>query len=139
MPVGEQRSLLNISGSNATINVIIALFFPLPSPDRKVSPKCQAELFDVRQQLMEDYSINPVIVAKCEVELEKHCKVGNDGGGQTIDCLMDLAEEHEGNDDTISEGCFKAVSTYQLCERNYPLFYKMKGFVNMRWCIADQK
>ncbi|XP_068684167.1 Golgi apparatus protein 1-like [Montipora foliosa] len=77
--------------------------------DRKVSPKCQAELFDLRQQLMEDYSINPEVVAKCEVELDKHCKVGKDGGGQTIDCLMDLAEEHEGKDNTISEGCFKAI------------------------------
>ena len=72
--------------------------------------KCQAELYDLRQQMMEDYAINPKLVAKCDVEIEKHCGGGKGNGGETIDCLMGLAEENEGKTDIIREGCFKAVS-----------------------------
>lgn len=64
---------------------------------------------------MEDYSINPEIVAKCDVEIQKHCNKGTMKEGKTIDCLMDLAEESEGKeddgkDDVIRPQCFKAVS-----------------------------
>ena len=58
---------------------------------------------------MEDYSINPEIVAKCDVEIQKHCNK-RETEGKTIDCLMDLAEENEGQDNVISPQCFKAVS-----------------------------
>ena len=59
---------------------------------------------------MEDYSINPEIVAKCDVEIQKHCNKGTEG--KTIDCLMDLAEESEENEqqDIMRPQCFKAVS-----------------------------
>ena len=61
---------------------------------------------------MEDYSINPEIVAKCDVEIQKHCNKGTEG--KTIDCLMDLAEESEGKEneqqDIMRPQCFKAVS-----------------------------
>ncbi|XP_020607607.1 Golgi apparatus protein 1-like isoform X2 [Orbicella faveolata] len=77
--------------------------------DQKVSGKCQAELFDLSQQLMEDYSINPEIVAKCDVEIQKRCNKGEKKEGKTIDCLMDLAEENEGKDDIIRPQCFKAI------------------------------
>ena len=79
--------------------------------DQKVSGKCKAELFDLKQQLMEDYSINPEIVANCDVEIMKHCNKGTMKEGKTIDCLMDLAEENEGKDDVIRPQCFKAVSS----------------------------
>ena len=59
---------------------------------------------------MEDYSINPEIVAKCDVEIMNHCSKGTMKEGKTIDCLMDLAEENEGKDDMIRPQCFKAVS-----------------------------
>lgn len=59
---------------------------------------------------MEDYSINPEIVAKCDVEIQTHCNKGTLKEGKTIDCLMDLAEENEGKDEVISQKCFKAVS-----------------------------
>ena len=59
---------------------------------------------------MEDYSINPDLVAKCDVEIQKHCNKGTMKEGKTIDCLMDLAEENEGKDDAIRPQCFKAVS-----------------------------
>ena len=59
---------------------------------------------------MEDYSINPALVAQCYMEIQNHCNKGTLKEGKTIDCLMDLAKENEGNHDVISEKCFKAVS-----------------------------
>ena len=59
---------------------------------------------------MEDYSINPEIVAMCDMEIMKHCNKGTLKEGKTIDCLMELAEENEGKDDVIRPQCFKAVS-----------------------------
>ena len=67
-------------------------------------------MFDLRQQLMDDYSINPEIVAKCDIEIEKHCHKGEEKGGKTIDCLMTLAEENEGNNHVIRADCVEAVS-----------------------------
>lgn len=67
-------------------------------------------MFDLRQQLMDDYSINPEIVAKCDVEIEKHCRKGQEKGGKTIDCLMSLAEENEGDNNAIRAECVEAVS-----------------------------
>ena len=75
-----------------------------------MSGKCQAEMFDLRQQLMDDYSINPEIVAKCDVEIENRCRKGQEKGGKTIDCLMSLAEEHEGENNVIRAQCVEAVS-----------------------------
>ena len=59
---------------------------------------------------MEDYSINPEIVAKCDLEIQKSCHKGAMKEGKTIDCLMDLAEENEGKNDIIRPQCFEAVS-----------------------------
>ena len=59
---------------------------------------------------MQDYSINPEIVAQCDVEIQKRCSKGEMKEGKTIDCLMDLAEENEGKDDVIRPQCLKAVS-----------------------------
>jgi len=66
---------------------------------------------------MEDYSINPEIVAKCDVEIQKRCNKGEKKEGKTIDCLMDLAEENEGKDDIIRPQCFKAVSNKKREQR----------------------
>ena len=41
-----------------------------------VAPECQAELLDLRKQLMEDFSITPELVSKCSTEITKEC----DGG-----------------------------------------------------------
>ena len=78
--------------------------------------KCQAELYDLRQQMMEDYAINPKLVAKCELEIQNHCGGGKGNGGETIDCLMGLAEESGGDTEKISEGCFKAVSLIEITQ-----------------------
>ena len=59
---------------------------------------------------MEDYSINPELVAQCDVEIWKHCNKGRLKEGKTIDCLMDLAAENEGRDGVIWPQCYKAVS-----------------------------
>ncbi|XP_001641258.2 Golgi apparatus protein 1 isoform X2 [Nematostella vectensis] len=72
----------------------------------KVSEKCQSELFETRQQLMEDYSINPEIVSECDQEIDQHCKHGTEKEGKTLDCLMRLAEEGEGK---IRARCTKAL------------------------------
>ena len=88
---------------------MIVIFFS-PTSEQKVSGKCQAELFDLRQQLMADYSINPEIVAKCDVEIQNHCQNKQTAEGKTIDCLMGLAEENEGKDEIIRPQCFQAVS-----------------------------
>lgn len=42
----------------------------------EVAPECQAELLDLRKQLMEDYSITPELVNKCSTEITRDC----DGG-----------------------------------------------------------
>ena len=57
---------------------------------------------------MEDYKINPEVVASCEDEIAKHCAHGKEREGKTLDCLMKLAEE---GGTKISQKCMKAVST----------------------------
>ena len=79
-----------------------SLLFFLGQP---VDGKCQAELFDVRQQLMEDFSINPEVVRDCEKEIDEHCQKGTEREGKTIDCLMKLGEENK-----LGTKCYKAVS-----------------------------
>lgn len=54
---------------------------------------------------------------KCDVEIQEHCSGGKGNGGQTIDCLMRLAEENEGKEDHISEGCFNAVSIIEMTKQ----------------------
>ena len=73
--------------------------------------KCQSEMFDLRQQLMEDFSINPEVVRDCEKEINDHCLKGTEKEGKTIDCLMKLGEEHQ-----LSKQCYKAVSCMDFVE-----------------------
>ena len=42
----------------------------------EVAPECQAELLDLRKQLLEDFSITPELVKGCEMEIAQQC----DGG-----------------------------------------------------------
>ena len=70
---------------------------------------------EVQQELMEDYSINPAIVAKCNKEIKIHCgRV--EKGGKTLDCLMEKAMEKEGKDNQIefSNECYEAVCDHIL-------------------------
>ncbi|XP_028392592.1 Golgi apparatus protein 1-like [Dendronephthya gigantea] len=66
---------------------------------------------ELQEELMEDYSINPAIVAKCDTEIRTYCgKV--EKGGKTLDCLMEKAMEKEGKDNKIefSDKCYDAIS-----------------------------
>ena len=73
--------------------------------------------------MMEDYSINPEIVAKCDVEIQKHCNKGISRRGKTIDCLMALAVENEGKVDVIRPQCFKAVSNKKREQRQLKVIF----------------
>nr|XP_058944278.1 Golgi apparatus protein 1-like [Pocillopora verrucosa] len=128
----------------AMANILICLEKAIQN-DEKVGGKCQAELFDLRQQLMTDYSLNPEIVAKCDMEIRDSCqKEATVKEGKTIDCLMALAEEHEGDDSKIRPQCFAAVeelleetgagsdyridhTLYQACEPVVQTVCKDKG------------
>ena len=66
-------------------------------------------MFKIRQQLMEDHSVNPEIVRDCEHEITAcHASKEETEPGKTIDCLMRMAEEH---DKAMSKKCEKAVRT----------------------------
>lgn len=75
-----------------------------------VSGSCQQHMKELQEELMEDYSINPSIVAKCDREIKTHCgRV--EKGGKTLDCLMEKAMEKEGKNNQIefSQECYEAV------------------------------
>ncbi|XP_015770328.1 PREDICTED: Golgi apparatus protein 1-like [Acropora digitifera] len=124
----------------ALANILVCLEKAMDEGE-KVGGKCQAELYDLRQQMMEDYAINPKLVAQCDVEIEKHCGGGKGNGGETIDCLMGLAEENEGKTDVIREGCFKAVSIrettkgYVLSEAQLP--YLALSMLQVLSCLME--
>lgn len=46
---------------------------------------------ELRQDLMEDYSISPEILNDCHTEILESCENGLQRGGKTIHCLMNLA------------------------------------------------
>ena len=78
---------------------------------KQVSGKCQGHMKDLQEELMEDYSINPNVVANCEMEINKYCgKVKK--GGKTLDCLMEKAMEKEEPNSNVefTKGCYDAVS-----------------------------
>ncbi|XP_062582222.1 Golgi apparatus protein 1-like isoform X2 [Saccostrea cucullata] len=59
--------------------------------EKHISAECQAEMAELRQELMEDYSISPEILSDCKTEIQESCDKGLERGGKTIHCLMDLA------------------------------------------------
>ncbi|XP_012256488.2 Golgi apparatus protein 1 [Athalia rosae] len=54
----------------------------------KIAPDCQAEMFDHRKILMEDYKLSPEIVKDCGNNILTFCN-GLEVGGKTIHCLME--------------------------------------------------
>lgn len=76
----------------------------------EVDGTCRQHMKDIQQQLMQDYSINPDIVANCETEIKTFCRKV-EKGGKTLDCLMEKAMEKEGKDNNIefSDKCYNAV------------------------------
>ena len=77
----------------------------------QISGRCQAHMKDVQEELMEDYSINPAVVAHCDIEIRNYCgRV--EKGGKTLDCLMEKAMEKEEPKSQVkfSKECYDAVS-----------------------------
>nr|ARK19823.1 venom protein [Ampulex compressa] len=54
----------------------------------KIDGNCQAEMFDHRKLLMEDYRLSPEIVDGCADDIMKFCN-SLEVGGATIHCLME--------------------------------------------------
>jgi len=72
---------------------------------------CLAEMHEVRKSLVQDFSINPLLVRDCSYEIEKHCGGRVQRAGRTIHCLMELARSVKTEDDTaaISPRCVRTV------------------------------
>lgn len=84
------------------------IFFPPTSAVSPLSGECQAELFDIRKSLMEDYKVNPEIVTLCGNDIEQYCK-GLRREGKTLHCLMERAMKKK-----LAEQCTNAVSRLTL-------------------------
>jgi len=72
---------------------------------------CLSEMHEVRKSLVQDFSINPLLVRDCSYEIEKHCGGRVQRAGRTIHCLMELARSVKTEDDTaaISPRCVRTV------------------------------
>ncbi|XP_061189977.1 Golgi apparatus protein 1-like isoform X2 [Saccostrea echinata] len=82
--------------------------------EKQISPECQAEMAELRQELMEDYSISPEILTDCKTEIMESCDKGLERGGKTIHCLMDLArpardQRSHKQQKTMSAKCRRAL------------------------------
>jgi len=73
-----------------------------------LNPTCQSEMRSFAVEVFENYQISPIIVNKCDQEIEQHCKhlVGKRDDGDMMDCLMTVAASN----DSLSDQCFQAVS-----------------------------
>lgn len=82
---------------------------------------------------MDDYQINPEIVANCDDEIKKYCNGGLERGGKTIHCLMDVARkkpppkrkggrggavEMAMENKVLESKCLRAVSIYMYHQTN---------------------
>lgn len=70
---------------------MVPLFFLIFNQEQVISNECQIEMAELRQDLMEDYSISPEILNDCHNEILESCENGLERGGKTIHCLMNLA------------------------------------------------
>lgn len=68
-----------------------------------LSGECQADLFDIRKSLMEDYKVNPEIITFCIEEIRSSCN-GLRREGKTLHCLMERAMKEK-----LSPSCNQAV------------------------------
>lgn len=90
------------------------LFFLLKL-EQVISNECQIEMAELRQDLMEDYSISPEILNDCHAEILESCENGLQRGGKTIHCLMNLArpardQRKHAAQSEMSPKCRRAVS-----------------------------
>lgn len=71
--------------------------------------ECLAEMHEVRKSLVQDYSVNPLLVRDCSHEIEQHCGGHVQRAGRTIHCLMDLARSTKDDNAAISPRCVRTV------------------------------
>lgn len=76
----------------------------------KIDQDCQAEMFDHRKFLMEDYRLSPEIVDGCANDITTFCNV-LEVGGATIHCLMEHTRTKK-KKSRISIKCQRAVITH---------------------------
>ncbi|XP_028417927.1 Golgi apparatus protein 1-like [Dendronephthya gigantea] len=107
----QRHSCQPKGGSPAALAHVLLCLEDAINNGATVSGSCQQHMKELQEELMEDYSINPAIVAKCDTEIRTYCgKV--EKGGKTLDCLMEKAMEKEGKDNKIefSDKCYDAIS-----------------------------
>ncbi|XP_033338391.1 Golgi apparatus protein 1 [Megalopta genalis] len=73
----------------------------------KIDGNCQAEMFDHRKLLMEDYRLSPEIVDGCASDITTFCN-GVEVGGATIHCLMEHTRPRR-KKSRVSNKCQKAL------------------------------
>ncbi|XP_076655241.1 Golgi apparatus protein 1 [Halictus rubicundus] len=73
----------------------------------KIDGTCQAEMFDHRKLLMEDYRLSPEIVDGCANDITAFCN-GLEVGGTTIHCLMEHTRPRR-KKSRVSSKCQKAL------------------------------
>ncbi|KAK2580723.1 hypothetical protein KPH14_011351 [Odynerus spinipes] len=73
----------------------------------KIDGNCQAEMFDHRKLLMEDYRLSPEIVDGCANEITTFCN-SLEVGGATIHCLMEHTRTRK-KKSKVSNKCQRAL------------------------------
>lgn len=73
----------------------------------KIDGDCQAEMFDHRKLLMEDYRLSPEIVDGCANDITTFCN-GLEIGGATIHCLMEHTRTKK-KKSRVSNRCQRAL------------------------------
>nr|XP_022342252.1 Golgi apparatus protein 1-like [Crassostrea virginica] len=92
-------------------NILLCLENALKT-EQEISKDCQIQMAEVRQELMEDYSISPEIMTNCHKEISTSCENGLQKGGKTIHCLMNLARPAR------DQGSHKTnIKLSAICER----------------------
>ena len=86
--------------------------------EKPVDAVCIQEMVKVRQRLIEDYRINPDLMARCSDEIETYCK-GLEPGGNTLHCLMKLARDRKQQkrirDECKAQVTVNILHVYPLC------------------------
>lgn len=94
----------------------------------KIDGDCQAEMFDHRKLLMEDYRLSPEIVDGCANDITTFCnnlKIG----GATIHCLMEHTRTRKKK--RISSKCQRAVIKYLYIFLYINIFIKIYIIINI--------
>nr|CAB3249303.1 Golgi apparatus protein 1 [Phallusia mammillata] len=90
-----------------------------------VSSKCENQLADFRQMMIENYELSAEVTNFCAVEINKKCS-GEIEKQETLHCLMGLAEQppNELNQPALSENCAVAIR-HLIKETEVASDYKM--------------